>query len=127
MTVQLSTLALAVFLVAFSLIAIGFILYLLRNYCQKRAKRGVKVSSDQRRSGYDVGSVKTTTDDDSTVTLHTLEQILKQEEKSAIAQGKSLNLTPLRLINQESAKDLPKEELKNGHKGHRESSVKSQS
>lgn len=96
MAFQLSALALGVSGVALLIVIIGFILYILRNYCQKRIRNSQANSSGRKRLT-DIDTVRTTTDDEtsSTVKLHTLEQILKNEEKSYVS-GKAPVLIPLK-------------------------------
>lgn len=97
MSVELGYLAFGLFVVVFLVIALGFFIYLIRNYCTRRMKEPKGLSSDQKRPGQaDVDGVRTT-DDETTLKLPTINQILKQEERSSFAQGKSLNLVPLNL------------------------------
>lgn len=113
MALELSSLAFLLFIVVFSLVIIGFALYLIRNYCQRHLRGSKGSTSEQKRqtSHLDIEGLKTTTDDESTMRLHTLEQILKQEEKTMFDQGKSLSLTAVKLQgqNQSSINNHPKE------------------
>lgn len=95
MVVELGNLAIGIFLIVFGLIIAGFLIYLFKNYCQARLKNNRRISADQRRQLDPMKSVLAN-DEDSVIKLHTMEQILKQEEKSALNQGKSVNLVALK-------------------------------
>lgn len=80
----------------FLIILSGFLWFMFRNYCRKTRKVGQRTSTDPMRGpGHlespDGGLYKTTTDDENTMTAsrpmktHTIDQILKQEERSAIS------------------------------------------
>lgn len=109
MVVELGALSIGIFLVVFALLILGFVIYLLKNYCQMRMRQQRRAASaaEQRRNDPLYGL---TTDDESTIKLHTMEQILKQEERTAIAQGKSLNLVALKFQKPDAnSKELSKE------------------
>lgn len=112
MVVELGNLAIVIFLIVFGLIIVGFLIYLFKNYCQARTKNNRRISADQRRQLDPMKSVMAT-DEESTIKLHTMEQILKQEEKSALNQGKSVNLVALKFQKPESSSSKgPKSPIK---------------
>lgn len=104
MVVELGTIALSILFLVIGLIILGFAIYLLKNYCQERIKNNRRISADLRRQ-IDPTKSFMTHEEDSTIKLHTMDQILKQEEKTALAQGKSLNLVAVKFQKPEISKE----------------------
>lgn len=72
------------------IIALGIVCYLVKNVCGRRFKKANRVDSGSpQRETLMASIVKTTTDDPdkSGMKLHTIEQILKEEEKGSISQS----------------------------------------
>lgn len=108
MAIDIGIFAIIVLAIILLVIVIAFVCYLFRHACQKKVKPARRADSESpRRHGLSDGvgdrSYKTTTDDDTTIKLHTFDQILKVEEKSSY--GKSLNVLPLKFpqVNQSAA------------------------
>lgn len=104
MAVEASVFGLAVLIFVLLIVLAGFFFYLMRIWCRRKGKSS-RTSTDRKRGEYITGalmldgthdkSYKTTTDEESTFKLPTFEQILKQEERSALSQ--SLGLHPLKI------------------------------
>lgn len=79
----------AILLIILLVIVTGFICYMFRNLCNKKTTDRTNArDSKKREETYESPgdrSYKTTTDDESTMKLQTLDQILKQEERSAFS------------------------------------------
>ena len=108
MAVEVGVFAAIILLIFLIIIIFGFTCYMFRNYCLKRLKASRRPKTDQRRDGTADGldrTYKTTTDDDASMKLHTLDQIFKQEERSSY--GRSLNVTPLRFQQQNILNEPP--------------------
>lgn len=87
---------------------VGITCYTFRNYCQRRFRVARRTSSGSpRRDEISYATTKTTTDepDKSSMKLHTIDQILKQEEKGSVSQS----LKQVELSQQQSQQQSPQQ------------------